>query len=335
MKNKVNIIIPSITISNELVKCLKGINLLNYKNFIVSIVIDYDNKKKLPKFNFEIKKIIVGKVFMSRKRNLAVKKISTEYIAFIDSDCYPCKNWLNNAIRYLKDESIHVIGGPNIPFKNISYSEKITSFCKRSFFISGNFSYRQHKSPQKYCEDYLESCNLIMKRSTFLNCKGMDEKLYMAEDKELFENFRIKIKKFKALFSPDVYVYHKQRKILKFLLQRLAFGTILIKLGNFKSGLNGLLPIVPILSFFILLLFLSSSLILTTKLSFIVGIFILINFLIFYEMNKFIIKFKDKVVTLLIINIANLMHIAGGLITLFGFRRVFERKIYVLSRSNK
>ena len=65
------------------------------------------------------------------------------------------------------------------------------------------------------------------------------------------------------------------------------------------------------------------------------GIFILINFLIFYEINKFIIKFKDKVVTLLIINIANLMHIAGGLITLFGFRRVFERKIYVLSRSNK
>ena len=34
MKNKVNIIIPSITISNELITCLKGINLLNYKDFI-------------------------------------------------------------------------------------------------------------------------------------------------------------------------------------------------------------------------------------------------------------------------------------------------------------
>tara|TARA_B100000795_G_scaffold228985_1_gene185866 strand:+ start:122 stop:1129 length:1008 start_codon:yes stop_codon:yes gene_type:complete len=335
MKNKVNIIIPSITISNELITCLKGINLLNYKDFIVSIVIDYDNKKKLPKLDFEIKKIIVGKVFMSRKRNLAAKKIATEYIAFIDSDCYPCKNWLKNAIMYLKDKSIHVVGGPNIPFKNQSYSEKITSFCKMSFFISGNLSYRKYKSPQKYCEDYLESCNLIMKRSTFLNCKGMNEKLYIAEDKELFKNFKMKIKNFKALFSPDVYVYHKQRKILKFLLQRLSFGTILVKLGTFKDGLNGLLPIVPIISFFILLSFLSSNLLLTTKLSFIGGGFIIINLLIFYEINKFIVKSEDKVLTLLIINLANLMHIVGGLITLFGLRKIFERKIYVLSRLNK
>tara|TARA_B100000787_G_scaffold66048_1_gene48458 strand:+ start:1411 stop:2418 length:1008 start_codon:yes stop_codon:yes gene_type:complete len=335
MKNKVNIIIPSITISAELVKCLKGINLLNYKNFIVSIVIDYDNKKKLPKFNFKIKKLIVGKVFMSRKRNLAAKKFDADFIAFIDSDCYPCKNWLNNAIKYLKDESIHVVGGPNVPFKNQSYSEKITSFCKRSFFISGHLSYRKYISPQKYCDDYLESCNLIMKRSIFLNCKGMNEKLYIAEDKELFKNFKMKIKKFKALFSPDVYVYHKQRKILKFLLQRLTFGTFLVKLVTFKDGLKGLLPIVPILSFFILLFFISTNFALTLKLSFIIGAFVMINLLIFYEINKFIIKFKDKIFTLLIINMANIMHITGGLITLFGLRKMVERKIYVLSRSNK
>ena len=46
MKHTVNIIIPSITISEELIKCLEGINRLNYKNFFVTIVIDNDNKKK-------------------------------------------------------------------------------------------------------------------------------------------------------------------------------------------------------------------------------------------------------------------------------------------------
>ena len=132
MIKKVNIIIPSITISEELIRCLKGINSLNYKNFIVTMVIDYNNKKKLPKFNFKLKKLIVGKIFMSKKRNLAAKKFKTEFIAFIDSDCYPCKNWLKNAIKYLSDKRIHVVGGPNIPFKKQSYSEKITSYCKRS-----------------------------------------------------------------------------------------------------------------------------------------------------------------------------------------------------------
>ena len=47
MNNKVNIIIPSITISEELITCLKGISLLNYRNFIVSIVIDYENIKQI------------------------------------------------------------------------------------------------------------------------------------------------------------------------------------------------------------------------------------------------------------------------------------------------
>ena len=335
MKNKVNIIIPSITISKELITCLKGISLLNYRNFIVSIVIDYDNKKNLPKLNFKLKKLIVGKIFMSKKRNLAAKKYNTEYIAFIDSDCYPCKDWLNNAIKYLKDKSTHVVGGPNIPFKNQSYSEKITSFCKRSFFISGPLAYRKYKSPQKYCKDYLESCNLIMRRSIFLNCKGMNEKVYIGEDKELFDNLKEKVKNFRALFSPDIFVYHKQRKIIKFLLQRLSFGTYLVSSASFKDGFKGLIPIVPILGFFIFLFILSTSLTLITKLSLIVIVLTLINILIFYEINKFIINFKNKLFTLLIINLANVMHIMGGIITLLGLRKLFERKIYVLSRSNK
>ena len=50
MSENINIIIPSIRISKELTKCLREINKLNYKNFVVTIVLDQDNKKKLPKF---------------------------------------------------------------------------------------------------------------------------------------------------------------------------------------------------------------------------------------------------------------------------------------------
>ena len=50
MEKKVNIIIPSVKINDELIICLKGINKLNYKNFIVTVVLDINNKKRLPKF---------------------------------------------------------------------------------------------------------------------------------------------------------------------------------------------------------------------------------------------------------------------------------------------
>jgi len=50
IEKKVNIIIPSVKISDELIVCLKGINNLKYKNFIVTLVLDVHNKKKIPKF---------------------------------------------------------------------------------------------------------------------------------------------------------------------------------------------------------------------------------------------------------------------------------------------
>jgi|TARA_B100000929_G_scaffold283908_1_gene265511 cellulose synthase/poly-beta-1,6-N-acetylglucosamine synthase-like glycosyltransferase len=334
MIKKVNIIIPSITISEELIRCLKGINSLNYKNFIVTMVIDYDNKKKLPKFNFKLKKLIVGKIFMSKKRNLAAKKFKTEFIAFIDSDCYPCKNWLKNAIKYLSDKRIHVVGGPNIPFKKQSYSEKITSYCKRSFFISGHLNYRKYKSPKRYCEDYLESCNLIMRRNVFLNNNGMNENIYIGEDREFFENLKEKVKNFKAFFSPDIFVYHKQRKILKFLLQRLSYGTVLVESVTFRNGLKGFIPGIPIASFFAFLILISSSLSFVVKTYIFITLFLFVNLLIFYEISKSIKNFKDKAYTLLIINLANVMHVFGGVMTLLGLKKIFDRKTFVLSRSN-
>ena len=118
---KVNIIIPAIKLNDELLKSLKEINKLNYSNFFVTIVLDYGAKNKLPKFKYKINKMVVGKINMSKKRNLAANKFKTKYIAFIDSDAYPNVNWLKNATKHLSDEKIHIVGGPNIPFKNHNF----------------------------------------------------------------------------------------------------------------------------------------------------------------------------------------------------------------------
>ena len=136
VQKKINIIIPSVKISEELIVCLKGIDKLNYKNFIVSIVLDKKNKKKLPKTKFKTHIIVSGKINMSEKRNIAARKFNSKYIAFIDSDAYPDKNWLKNAVKYLSNKSIHAVGGPDVPFKKQTYSEKITYLCHGSFFVS-------------------------------------------------------------------------------------------------------------------------------------------------------------------------------------------------------
>ena len=45
IEKKINILIPSVKISEELIVYLNGINKLNYKNFIVSIILDKKNQK--------------------------------------------------------------------------------------------------------------------------------------------------------------------------------------------------------------------------------------------------------------------------------------------------
>ena len=92
----------------------------------------------------------------------------TKFIALLDSDASPNPNWLKNEVGYLANKKIHIVGGPNIPFKNQNYSEKISHYCNRSFFITGHLNYRKYMSPKKFCDDWLESCNLIMIRNFFL-----------------------------------------------------------------------------------------------------------------------------------------------------------------------
>ena len=191
MPESVNIIIPSVDISDELIKCLKEINKIIYKNFYVTIVLDKKGKKKLPKSKYKINKLVVGKINMSKKRNLAAKKFKSKYIAFIDSDAYPNKKWLLLATKYLKKKRGDIVGGPGIPFPKQKYLEKISYLSKRSFFVTGYLNFRKYKAKSRLC-DWLESCNLVMKRDFFLKYKGMDVNRYTGEDKEFFERVRKK-----------------------------------------------------------------------------------------------------------------------------------------------
>ena len=109
MRGLTNIIIPAIEINDELIKCLTEINKINFSNFFVSILLDRNYKRKIPKFRYKLNKLVVGKINMSKKRNIAAKKFKSEYIAFIDSDAYPNRNWLKLAIKYLKQKKGYVV----------------------------------------------------------------------------------------------------------------------------------------------------------------------------------------------------------------------------------
>ena len=68
MSSKINVVIPSIQLSRELIYCLEQLNNQTYKNFFVTIVLDFKNKTKRPKLNFKLN------ILISKKKKYVIKK---------------------------------------------------------------------------------------------------------------------------------------------------------------------------------------------------------------------------------------------------------------------
>lgn len=325
-KYSFNIIIPSIKIDSLLTNCLNKLQSQSYKKFFVTIVLDKNNILK--KYNYKINKLVTGKSNMSVKRNIAVQNYKSDYVVFLDSDAYPNDNWLENANKLYNKKRNEILGGPNIPFPNETRSEMISHYCKRSFWVNGHLSYRKHLSKDRYINDWLESCNFFIKREIYLKKKGMNEKLYIGEDQDFFKKLNNSIK---IYFTKDLFVYHKDRNIKNFLIQRFCFGLDVFNGINFNTGLRGLLVLLPFSTLSSLLIFLIFPADINLKIKMIFYFTIFFIFLVGLDIGRYVrLKLIPKVIYFIIIS--NLIYGFGGICTLLGLRLKIEKIIYRKSR---
>ena len=321
---KVNIVIPSITTDSRLVRCLNGIQNLNYNNFFVTLVLDdKKNLSTLKKFKFKIKILILKKANMSKKRNVATKRFNSNFVAFIDSDACPSKNWLTDAINEIKSKKIEIIGGPNIPFKDQNFWQKISYFCKRSFFVTAHYNFINYKSKSRYCE-FLHSSNFIIRKKLYLSIDGMDENLYIGEDHDFFYRLNEKFKDLKVYFENKVFVYHEDREFKFFLMQRFCYGLNVFTAKNTK--IKRVLALIPFIFICIIVFFLfnfskSAAIVLSL-------LFVILSFFIFWEMTKYINKLGTRFTMIICIYLSNMTYGIGTLIYFFGLSNQIEKKIY-------
>tara|TARA_B110001452_G_C15231534_1_gene426573 strand:- start:649 stop:1653 length:1005 start_codon:yes stop_codon:yes gene_type:complete len=334
MSSKINIIIPSIQLSSELIFCLTKLNNQTYRNFFVTIVLDFDNKIKTPKLKYKLNVLILGKKNMSFKRNLAAKSFQSNIVAFLDSDAYPNKNWLKIASNYFLKEKNKIIGGPSIPFPRQSYTEMLCHYAKRSFYVTGYLNFRKYKAKSRYC-DWLESCNMLMHRSLYLKHGGMNVKKYLGEDKELIARMKKKDHSIKVFFNPKLFIYHKERNIKKFLLQRIVFGTDLfniIKFGNKIKSFQPILPLTVFLFFLMVILYETDS---GSNFIFAIFFFLSIQLTIYADIKKYLKQFKKIILTICVINLANIAYAFGSILAILNLKNLISRKFYLKSRKNK
>ncbi len=201
-KTKIDIILPNYNSSQFITETINSVIQQSYKSWRLFIVDDFSDKKTksiLTKIS-KNKKI---KIFWLKKncgagfcRNYALKKTSSPYLAFIDSDDVWKKDKLEKQINFMKKNKFsftytdyETFGKKFRKIKNpskLNYSEfiKNTSIATSTMMVKRKEVKNIRFTNTKICEDYYFKCKLL-KRTEYAHCLNKFLTKYRIRDNSL------------------------------------------------------------------------------------------------------------------------------------------------------
>ncbi len=216
MNPLISIIIPCKDIDPQTSECIQKCKELDYDNFEIIVLPDHEHS-----ILSNVKIVATGKVSPGKKRNIGEKNSTGEFLAFIDSDAYPQKEWLKNAMRYFNDSDIAAVGGPGITPDTDSILQKAGGYILSSFMMGGLSN--RYTTGRSFASDDIHSCNFIIRKSVLEEIGGWDEKYWPGEDTLLCLGVKRTGKK--MIEARDIIVFHHRRPLFKkHLIQVSRFG---------------------------------------------------------------------------------------------------------------
>ena len=147
------------------------------------------------------------------KRDLGIKCARGKMLAFIDDDAYPREDWLDHALRILRDDNICGVGGPGITPPNSPWREQLGGAVYESFLGSGPLRFRFSCVGERRALADLPAFNLVIKREVLEEIGGWNSMYYGGEDTKLCETLAAVNKS--LVYDPEVVVYHFRRPIFR------------------------------------------------------------------------------------------------------------------------
>jgi len=211
---KFSIIIPVKELNDYLDESIPKIFEMNYKNFEI-IILPNEKPTTSPNYlkNKRIRIIETGKVSPAVKRDIGAKEAKGEYVAFLDDDAYPEKDWLDIAEKEFAEKKCAAVCGPAMTPKNSSFFQKASGLFFESTFGSGPTNHRDIPTKESfYVEDYI-TVNLIVNKKVFLEIGGFNNEFWPGEDTKFCLD--LINAGHKIWYSNKLIVYHHRRKNLK------------------------------------------------------------------------------------------------------------------------
>lgn len=203
----VSIVIPTRSINNYILQSIKNIIAMDFSDFEILIFSDLPNKN----FHFPKTRIIAsGPVGPAEKRNLALKYAKGKFLAFLDDDAYPDKNWLTKALANFDNSKIAAVGGPGFTPLEDNFWQQASGWTSASPLGSGPYAYRFLPDKKRFVDDY-PSMNLIIRKNNFEQIHGFDSSFFPGEDTKLCLDI-INLDK-KIIYDPEAIVFHHRRSL--------------------------------------------------------------------------------------------------------------------------
>lgn len=166
-------------------------------------------KLDYPRENLEI--IVARGKQPSVQRNAAVRKAKGELIYFLDDDSMAESGNLKRAVERFADPSVQMLGGPNLCPSDAPRLEKefATVMANPLAFGPSRARYAPIGELRESGEKELILCNLIARKSAFLDAGGFDEALYPNEENALMDE--LQKKGGKLMYDPRFIVHRRPR----------------------------------------------------------------------------------------------------------------------------
>lgn len=157
----------------------------------------------------------------SVQRNAAVREAKGELIYFLDDDSLADPGNLKRAVERFEDKGVQMLGGPNLCPPDAPKLEKefATVMANPLAFGPSRARYAPIGELRESGEKELILCNLIARKSAFLDAGGFDEALYPNEENALMDE--LSKKGGKLMYDPGFIVHRRPRSNYRTFLKML------------------------------------------------------------------------------------------------------------------
>jgi mycofactocin system glycosyltransferase len=242
----VAVIIPTRDRAAELDECLGALGSLDYPPDRLQVVV-VDDRSDQPAAVARVARRQGALLLVNEdnkgpawSRNRAAGAVQAEVLAFVDSDCVPSPGWLRELTPFFAWECVGAVGGRTVAYydrSSLDRYEEVSSPLDMGIDVrvegpgAGTF--------------YVPTCNLLVRRASFMDLGGLREDLRTGEDVDLC--WRLRAGGQYLVYVPAGLVRHKHRGELgPMLRRRLAYGTSEAALYSLHKDKRKRLPREPL-----------------------------------------------------------------------------------------